>query len=495
MISSQMSGRKRRYAAYGLAVVILACTAYIIVGHRKSEKDSADAPSQAPVVVDVAPVSIHPMDTIVSAQGTLTSAQGKSARIAVVSSCRLLTVRVREGDHVAAGEVVATVDGSIQQAQARGAESAFRASKIQADQAAQAVHTTALDHETSVKVARLELKVAETELRKLRRGPRPQEVAQGEQSVNQAKATHDRAVTELERVKYLHEKGIVAKRQLDDAQTAVSVAKSALETAKAQVSLLREGAHPDDVHTAELRVETARATLQQAERGALNIAEKQKEAEAAKESMNQKNADLSAAMTAASYSELRSPVSGVVTRRTLNPGDMADPSTPVLEIADLKSLNLSASVPADQGSAIRGGMPVRLTVSGLSAGSIVGRVLDVGQIDPQSGLLAVRISMPNPGGILRVGAFATAEIIVRTNPGAVVVPKETVISRDGKSIVFVAGSDGIAHQREVKAGVEENGLVEIESGLQAGENVIRLGQYELTDGTKISPAHHTGKAE
>jgi RND family efflux transporter MFP subunit len=485
----------RRYAAYCFAAVILIATTYIVMGHRQKEKDAADVTSQAPVAVDLAQASIHPMDTVVNAQGTLISAQGKSARIAAVSSGRLLAVRAREGDRVVAGEVVAILDGSIQQAQARSAESAFRASRVQADQANQVVRSTALEHATAVKVARLELQVSETELRKLRRGARPQEIAQGVQGVNQSQATYERAATESDRIKFLYEKGIVAKRQLDDAQTALSVAKSALETAKAQVSLLREGAHPDDLHAAELRVETARANLQQAERGSLSVLEKQKEAQAAMESVNQKNADLSAARTAASYSELRSPISGIVTRRLLNPGDMADTSTPVLEIADIKSLNISAAVPADEGSSIRVGMPVRVSVSGPSASSILGRVLDTGQIDPQSGLLSVRISVPNPGGILKVGAFANAAIVVRTNPHAVVVPKEAVISRDGKSIVFIAGADGVAHQKEVETGVEESGLIEITSGVRPGESVIRLGEYELTDGTKICPGHHSGAAE
>lgn len=91
-------------------------------------------------------------------------------------------------------------------------------------QQAQAQSAAANDRENAVKVARLELKTAQTELKKLQNGARPQKIAQAEQSIKQAQATHDRAVTELDRVEFLFKKGIMAKRQLDDAKTALAVA-------------------------------------------------------------------------------------------------------------------------------------------------------------------------------------------------------------------------------------------------------------------------------
>ena len=63
-------------------------------------------------------------------------------------------------------------------------------------------------------------------------------------------------------------------------------------------------------------------------------------------------------------------------------------------------------------------------------------------------------------------------------------PQVAVISREGKSVVFVM-KNGKAEQREVTTGTEQNGQIEIRSGVKSGESVIRLGQYELEDGAEV----------
>ena len=87
-----------------------------------------------------------------------------------------------------------------------------------------------------------------------------------------------------------------------------------------------------------------------------------------------------------------------------------------------------------------------------------------------------------------MGTFATAEIILHTDPEAVVVPKEAVITRDGKSVVFVVGADQAAHQKTVTLGAQQGSLVQILLGVSQGDAVVRLGQYQLTDGAKVRRA-------
>src|SRR5262249_52364195 len=123
-----------------------------------------------------------------------------------------------------------------------------------------------------------------------------------------------------------------------------------------------------------------------------------------------------------------------------------------------------------------------------------GRVLSVGQVDPQTNLLTVRISVSGNGGRLRSGGFASAAIVVRTNPRAVTVPKAAVVTKEGKDTVFLATPDNKATQKEVSVGAEQGNAVEIRSGVKAGDKVITEGQYELPDGAPIKPAEETEKA-
>jgi RND family efflux transporter MFP subunit len=487
-----------------------------------SDKPEAKADTK-PVTVEVSRAVTRPMETTVSAQGTLAPGQGATARVAAVVAARLLQVPVREGDRVATGQVLAVLDSRAQAAQVRSAAAALTAAEAQARQAnldARAAATdqsnavrqaklaldaARLDRETTVKQARIALSSAKTDLGKLRAGARQQEKDQADLTVQQDRATRDRAQTELQRIQYLTGEGIAAQRQLDDAKTAVAVADATLKSAQAQASLIHAGTRPEDLQAAQLRVDQAsealsqaqtsgqakvwqaQAALQQAQQSALAVAAKQQAARAAEEAARQKQSDLAAAQAVAGYAVLRSPLTGVVSRRVLNPGDMADPATPIVEVTDTRTLNLLANLPAEDGVKVRRGMAVRVTAADLPGRQFMGRVVSVGQVDPQTNLLAVRISVSNPTGRLKVGTFATAEIILHTDPQAVVVPKQAVLTREGKSVVFVVGHDDVAHLKEVTLGAEQGSRVQILLGVSPGATVIRLGAYELDDGAKVRP--------
>ncbi len=408
-----------------------------------------------------------------------------------------------------------------------------------------------LDRDASIQTARNALRTAQTALAKLRNGARPQEVRQAQAAVRQAQATRDRAATEVSRVQFLFDKGIKAKRELDDAQTALSVAEAALQTARDQLSLVQAGNRSEDIQAGELavqgardaldaaqqsgnakvaqaqsalelarnnlgqatqqrpedvraaglkvaaardalvqaqgsgdaKVQSARAALTAASQGQLQIAAKSEDARSKAALAQSKIADLSAAQAASSSAQLRAPISGVITKRNINDGEMADPAIPVLEISDTNALNLNANLAAAQGANVRPGMAARVIVEGTKT-AIPAQVVSVGQIDPQTNLLAVRIAVPNQNGNLKVGAFATAKIVLQAKPAAVVVPKAALLSRDGKDVVMVAGDDNQAHQRIVQIGANRNGLVEIVSGLKSNEKVIQSA-YQLDDGAPI----------
>ncbi len=495
---------------------------------KKAAEGAADAPADAastePTAVEFATATTRSMETVIAAQGTLAPGQGAVARVAPSTPGRLLSVRVREGDRVTAGQVIATLDNRPQQAQAQSARAALSVSQAQAQGAQLAARAAATDQGNSVKVAQLALdaarldrgnavkqaqnalQAAQTDLRKTQAGARPQEIAQADQAVRQAQVTRDRAVVELQRTQKLLSIGVAATRQVDDAQTALDIANSAWESAKQAAALVKAGARPEDLQAAQLRVDGAQELVRQAQssgdakvqqaQGALRqaqesvgqVAVKQQDARAFAQTVAQKQADLAAAQSSANYAEVHAPLSGIVTRRTLNPGDMADVTNPVVEISDARRLNLIANLSAAEGTRLRSGMPARITTPDLPGKTFTGSVLSVGQVDPQTNLLAVRIAVYNAGNELRVGGYALAEIVVKTDPHAVVVPKQAVLAHDGKSVVFVVGKDDVAHQTEVTPGPERNGFVAITEGLKADTRIVNLGGYELADGAKVKEA-------
>lgn len=489
-------------------------------GGKGGGEAASEATAAGPVAVEMAMAEVRAVDVTVAAPGTLAAAQGRSARIAPVTAGKVDAVLVKEGDRVAQGQVLVALDARPARAQANGAAAAAAASDAQALEAGTAAKAAEKDQKSAVRLAALSLGAARldrnasvqqaesayqqaaTDLKKTKAGPRTQEIAQADQAVRQAKSTRDRAATELDRVTFLNGKGIVPRRQLEDAKTALEVADSALESAKQQAAMAHEGSRPEDVRAADLRLSAAKdaliaaqasgdakvrqaeAALTQAEEAGLQVTVKRQEAIAMKATAAQKRQDLAAAQASAAYTLLRSPISGIVTKRTVNPGDIADPATAAIEIANTHTLDLVANLPADDGSKVRPGMPAHVT----SADQMVnGRVISAGQVDPQTNLMTVRIAVDNPLSRLKAGAFAVAAIVLRVDHSAIIVPKQAVVSREGKSVVYTV-KDGVAHEDQVTLGPEHGDTVEILNGLKRGDTVIRVGQYELADGAKVKPA-------
>ena len=367
-------------------------------GCKKKAADAGgdDAGPAAPVAVEVMTAKTQTIDATVSGQGTLTPGQGATARVAASVAGRLLKVNVREGDRVSAGQIVAVVDNRPQQAQTQSAGFALTTSEAQARQseltataaasdqreavkAAQAALDAAkVDRANSVQAAATALKSAQTDEARIKAGARPQEIAQAASAVAQANATRNRAQTERDRVQFLFDKGIAPKRQLDDAETALAVAESALTASQQAESLTRAGARTEEIRAAELRTQSAReaetaaetggaakirqaeAALEQARKTALTVAARRQDALAAQRGVAQKRADFDAARATAGYAEVRAPLDGVVSRRLLNPGDAADTTTPILEITNPAAVNLLANFAAEDGRQIRPGMSAKI---------------------------------------------------------------------------------------------------------------------------------------
>jgi HlyD family secretion protein len=492
--------------------------------------EAADTEASAPVAVEMAKPTVQAVEITVSAQGTLSPAQGASVRVASPVAGRLLALTVQEGEQVRAGQVLARIDNRPQQATARSAQVAVSVADAQARSAALSARAAGQDQNSAVQTAQLAVNAArldraaalqqaqnaldsaQTDLNKTRAGARPQEIAQANQAVVQAQATRDRAVTERDRIQFLFDRGVSARRQLDDALTALAVANSGLESAQQAASLLKAGARQEDIRAAELhvaaaqgalaaaqksgeaRILQAQAALRQAEQSRLNVAVKQQDARALRDMTAQKQADLAAATATAAYGEIRAPIDGKITKRSANVGDLADPATPFLEISNANGLNLIANLPAEDGLKVRPGMDAHIASTDVPGRSIAGRVLSVGQVDPQSNLLSVRVGVVGPPNGLRVGAFATADIVLRSMKNVVVVPRSAVVTQEGKSVVFTIGKGDTAHKNEVTLGPEESGgkMISVLSGLKPDESVVSTGGYELTDGAKVKTAEAAG---
>jgi HlyD family secretion protein len=187
-----------------------------------------------------------------------------------------------------------------------------------------------------------------------------------------------------------------------------------------------------------------------------------------------------------SYSEIRSPIDGVVTDRPLYPGEMAAAGTALLTVMDISSVIAKAHIPQDDAAALRVGDQGTMTVPGIEE-PIEGKVTVVSPaLDPNSTTVEVWLEAKNSKQALKPGTSVQLSLTAQTVKDALVVPASSVITTpEGATAVMLAGTDGRAHQKVVKVGIRNGDDVQIVEGVTASDKVIATGAYGLPDKTKI----------
>ena len=187
-----------------------------------------------------------------------------------------------------------------------------------------------------------------------------------------------------------------------------------------------------------------------------------------------------------SYSEIRSPISGVITDRPLYPGEMAAAGTPLLTVMDISSVIARAHIPQSEAATLKPGDTGTMTVPGLDK-HIEGKVTVVSPaLDPNSTTVEIWFEARNPKHDLKPGTSVQLALTAQTVNGALVIPLNSVLTApDGATTVMLAGSDGRAHQKAVKLGIRNGDDVQILEGLSDSDKVVSNGAYGLPDKTRI----------
>jgi HlyD family secretion protein len=186
------------------------------------------------------------------------------------------------------------------------------------------------------------------------------------------------------------------------------------------------------------------------------------------------------------YSEIRSPIDGVVTDGPWYPGMMPQAGAPLITVMNLSQMVAKAHIPQNQAALLKKGDSATISVPNVDE-PIKGKVTLVSPaLDPGSTTVEVWIQAPNKEGEMKAGASAAVSMMAKTVPDALIVPAQALVTdEEGKKSVMVIGSDGIAHKREVETGIQTADAVQIVSGVKPGEQVVSVGAYGLPDNTKV----------
>ncbi len=343
---------------------------------KKSASDEGDSPEKAAETiaeVTLTHVTRADISSMLAVTGTVSALPNQDVKVSSLVPGRVARLNVTEGDLVRKGQVLAAIEDRPYQDQLRQAEAA----------------------------------------------------------VEQAKANLENAKLNRDRNETLFQRGIAARKDVEDARTQVTVNEATLSQAEAQQSLAR-----------------------------LQI----------------------------SRAQILAPISGIVVKRFVSDGEQVDGTAaqPIFEVANLHPAELFANVPADYLGQIRTGQMLSISTDAFPGKNFSGRVVAISpSVDASTNVGLVRIRIENRESLLRLGMFLSASIPLETHPRALIVPPQAVYrDEEGEPRVFhVEGEEATAVP--VKLGIENPDKVELLSGVKEGDTVILAGGYGLGDKAKI----------
>ena len=199
---------------------------------------------------------------------------------------------------------------------------------------------------------------------------------------------------------------------------------------------------------------------------------------------NQSKGELEIAQKELADATIYAPISGKISQRLREPGEMGSPGNPVLRIDDTSVVEVAAFLPAQHyGEVVPGQTAMRVTVSGIDLGRQI-ITYKSPTIHPTLRTFEVKCVLKDPPAGVAPGAMAQIVVVLETRRG-LGVPSACLQSRGGNSVVFVV-RDGAARQEVVTTGIEADGWIEILQGqVKENEPVVTLGQTMLDQGTAV----------
>lgn len=370
--------------------------------------------------------AVHPTQGTISEQITADATLAPLAQAAISPKITAPVKKfyVQRGSHVKAGELLVTLENSDLQAAALDNKGVYTA--------AQGAYAT----ETRAQV--------------------PANLIKAQSDLAQAKANLDLNQSIVKGRSQLFAQGAIPGRDLDTAKAALVQAQSAYDIAKQSLNAIEKVGGQAALKTAQGQLTSAKAKYLGAE------------------------AQLS-------YTEIRSPINGVVTDRPLFAGETASAGSGVVTVMDTSALLAKLHISQMQAQQLSLGASATITIPGVTNPVPAKVSLISPALDPGSTTVEVWLRLENPKGLFKAGTPVHTRITGRTATNALLIPSEAVqTAQDGSSkFVMIIGQNSIAHQRTVTLGIQTPSDVQILNGISPSDMVITTGAYAMDDGTKV----------
>ena len=496
----------KRLGLMSVVALMLVSAGCVNRAAQDQAKKTEQIVSDPTISVSAQPVAFQTITETLDITGEVSTSA--DVQIGAKNSGKIVSVFVKDGDPVSAGQTIAMQDTTSLNAQLSQALSSVQSAVAnqqtlfaQLSQAVQTARVQPTKSAAAVRQAEAGLRSAKAQLAKAQAGARTEERVQAEWTVRQAKSSLDKAQKDLDRYTALVAQGAVARTQLETAQNDYNKALASYNAALQQQLTLANGNRPEDIEVAREAVRQAEENLRSAKaQQSLDINLNQA-VSAARAAVSASQAQIQSAQSqvtiarqAISDSIIKAPFAGKISGNPVQAGTVVGPGTPVARLVGKMGSYFEGEIPETSIGRINVGSMVAIKVSALPGMTFSGTVKAISPASESVGrLYKARIAFNGDTSALRPGMYATGSVNVRTVPNASTVPATAIVKRDGKDVVFVVDGQK-AKLVFVKTGLRTDGVIQVD-GVTTGQRVIVAGQNSLDDGAKIKLEKEQPKQE
>lgn len=186
------------------------------------------------------------------------------------------------------------------------------------------------------------------------------------------------------------------------------------------------------------------------------------------------------------YTQIRAPISGVISERFVKLGNTIAIGAPIFRVTSFEPLVAYLHIPEREYRQIAPGQPVKIDIDALGGVELFANVTRVSPIvDPDTGTFKITVEIVDAERRIKPGMFGRMTIVYDKHENALQVPRSAIIEERGVTSVFVV-EDDVAMRRTVQTGFSNSGLIEITNGIVDDDHVITVGQVGLKPDAKVT---------
>jgi HlyD family secretion protein len=286
---------------------------------------------------------------------------------------RVASMTVEEGQYVEKGTVIGTLEKGEWQAKVEDAKAAVALAMANVSKATASVGVINQSSQAKVEQAKASLQQAKDKFAMLSNGPRREEIAQLEAKLKAAQETYNHALDMKNKMSQLFDSGAISQVQKNEADVAFENAKANLTAAQKSLDMAKQGAREEELAAAKDQVALVEGVLQEAISGKGQVQISANDVRAAQGQLARAKASLKEAEIYLSYTELRTPISGIVIHKNVKMGEMVSQGFTAVTVADPSDKWVKFYVPETKVNSLKLNQTVHLEVPAMHD-EVTGRI-------------------------------------------------------------------------------------------------------------------------